>query len=110
MTKQLRKEIMLRSKLRTKFYKSRISENWKKYKQWRSKCFTILKGTRANYFYNLNSKVNADTKKFLSAVKSFFLNQSQATNAIVLHEKDKVIIITRKINSNCKKASDVLQK
>ena len=30
MTKQLRKEMMVRSKLRNEFNKSRTSENWKK--------------------------------------------------------------------------------
>ena len=33
MTKQLRKEIMVRSKLRNEFNKSQTSENWEKYKQ-----------------------------------------------------------------------------
>ena len=50
MIKQFRKEIMQRSKLRNKFDKSRMSENWKKYKQERSKCLTILKETKTNYF------------------------------------------------------------
>ena len=36
MTKQLRKEIMVRSKLRNEFNKYRTSENWKKYKQQRT--------------------------------------------------------------------------
>ena len=33
MTKQLRKEIMVRSKLRNEFNKSQTSENWKKHRQ-----------------------------------------------------------------------------
>ena len=44
MTKQLRKEMMVRSKLRNEFNKSQMSENWKKYKQQRNKCLSILKG------------------------------------------------------------------
>ena len=68
MTKQLRKEIMVRSKLRNEFNKSRTSENWKKYKQQRNKCLSILKGTRTNYFNNLNPKAITDHKEFRSAV------------------------------------------
>ena len=64
MTKQLRKEIMVRPKLRNEFKKSRTSQNWKKYKQERNKCLSILKGTTTNYFNNLNPKVITDNKKF----------------------------------------------
>ena len=57
MTKQLRKEIMVRSKLRNEFNKFQTSENWKKYKRQRNNCLSILKGTKTNYFNNLNPKV-----------------------------------------------------
>ena len=75
MTKQLRKEIMVRSKLRNEFNKSRTSENWKKYKQQRNKCLYILKGTKANYFNNLNPKFITDNKKFLVSSETSFLRQ-----------------------------------
>ena len=55
---------MVRSKLRNEFNKSRTSENLKKYKQQRIKCLSILKGTKANYFNNLNPKVITDNNKF----------------------------------------------
>ena len=44
MTEQLTKEMMVRSKQRNDFNKSQTSENWKKYKQQRNKCLSILKG------------------------------------------------------------------
>ena len=34
------------------------------YKQQRNKCLSILKGTKANYFNNLNPKAITDNKKF----------------------------------------------
>ena len=55
---------MVTSKLRNEFNKSRTSENWKKYRQQRKKCISILKGTKTNYFNNLNLMVIADNKKF----------------------------------------------
>ena len=64
MTEQLRENIMVRSKLQNEFNKSRTSENWNKYKQQRNKCLSILKGTKANYFNNLNPKAITDNKKF----------------------------------------------
>ena len=87
---------MVRSKLRNK-------ENWKKYKQQRNKCLSILKGTKTNYFNNLNPKVITDNKKFWSAVKPLFSDKSKAMNTIVLYEKGKII-------KNYKRVSEVLNK
>ena len=51
----------------------------------------ILKGTKTNYFNNLNPKVITDNKKFWSAVKPLFSDKSKAMNAKVLCEKRKII-------------------
>ena len=101
MIKQLRKEIMVR--LSNEFNKSQTPENWKKYKQQRNKCISVLKGTKINYFNNLNPKVITDYKKFWSTVKPLFSDKSKAMNTIVLHEKGKVI-------KNYKRVSEVLNK
>ena len=77
--------------------------NMEKCKQQRNKCLFILKGTKTNYFNNLNSKVIIDNKKFWSAVEHLFSDKSKAMNTIVLHEKGKII-------KNCKKVSEVLNK
>ena len=94
---------MVRSKLRNEFNKSRTSENWKKYKQQRNKCLSILKGTKSYYFNNLNPKVITDNKKFWSAVKPLFLGKSKTMNTIVLYEKGKIM---KKYN----RVSEVLNK
>ena len=83
MTKKLKKRIMVRSKPRNEFNKSRTSENWKKYKQQRNKYLSILKGTKTNYFNNLNLRVITDNKTFWSAVKPLFSDKSKAMNTIV---------------------------
>ena len=103
MTKELRKEIMVRFKLRNEFNKSQTSETWKKYKQQRNKCLSVLKGTKTNYFNSLSSKVITDNIKFWSAVKPLFSDKSKAMNAIVLYEKGKII-------KNYKRVSEVLNK
>ena len=74
-----------------------------KCKQQRNKCLLILKGTKTNYFNNLNSKVIIDNKKFWSAVEHLFSDKSKAVNTTVLHEKGKII-------KNYKKVSEVLNK
>ena len=103
MTKQLRKKIIVRSKLRNEFNKSRASENWKKYKQQRNKYLSILKGTKTNYLNNLNPKVITDNKKFWPAVKPLFLDKNKAMNTVVLYKNGKII-------KNYKRLSEVLNK
>ena len=78
---------MIRSKLRNEFNKSRTSENWKKYKQQRNKCLSMLKGTKTNYFTNLNPKVITDNKRFWSAVKTLFSDKSKAMNTSLIWKR-----------------------
>ena len=54
MTKTLRKAIMKRSKLKTKFSKERNGKNWSGYKQQRSYCSNLLKESKTHHFNNLN--------------------------------------------------------
>ena len=56
---------MVRSKLQNGFNKSRMSENWEKYKQQRNKCLSIFN----NCFNNLNPRVITGNKKFWSVAK-----------------------------------------
>ena len=94
---------MVRSKLRNEFDKSRNSENWKKHKQQRNKCHSILKRTKTNHFNNLNPNIISDNKKFWSAVKPLFSDKSKAMNTIVSYEKGKII-------RNYKRISEVFNK
>ena len=55
-TKELRKEIMLRSKLKSKFNKERNHINWCNYKCQRNRCLNILRKTKKEYFNSLNIK------------------------------------------------------
>ena len=71
-----------KSKLRNQFNESQTSENWKKYKQQRNKGPSILKGTKINYFNNLNPKFITDNKEFYN---------SKAMTTVVLSEKGKII-------------------
>ena len=57
----------------------------------RNKCPFILKGTKTNYFNNLNLKVITDNKKFWSAVKPLFSDKSKAMTKKALYQKEKII-------------------
>ena len=58
MTKELQKEIMLRSKLKYKFNKERNHINWCNYKRQRNHCLSFLRKTQKKYFNSLNMKVS----------------------------------------------------
>ena len=64
MTKELSKEIMLRSGLRNKFLIDKTDENLFLYTQQRNKCVALLRKTKKTYYGNLVEKNVTDNKKF----------------------------------------------
>ena len=91
MSKQLRKSIMIRSKLRNNYNKNRTSENWMKYKTQRNICTNILKKTKFNYFNNINTKDITDNKKFWNTIKPFISEKSKSPNNVILVENNEII-------------------
>ena len=73
MTKELWKEIMLRSKLKNKFNKERNHINWCNYERQRNHCLSILRKTKEEYFNSLNIKQVSDNKLFWKIVKPFLM-------------------------------------
>ena len=72
MTKELRKEIMKRSKLKNKYNKKRNYENWSLYKKQRNYCVSLLRKTKKAYFEKLNLKEIGDNKTFWKTVRPYF--------------------------------------
>ena len=62
MNKELKKAIMVMSKLRNKFLKSRSEEDKKAYNKQRHVCVKLLKKPKRSYFSNLNTKRIVDNK------------------------------------------------
>ena len=92
MTKELRKEIMLRSKLKNKFNKERNHINWCNYKRQRNHCLSILRKTKKEYFNSLNMKQVSLNKLFWKSVKPFFFNvKGSNSSKIVLVEVNNII-------------------
>ena len=60
--KELRKEILLLSKLKNKFNKERNHINWWNYKRQRNRCLSILLRTKKEYFNGFNIKQVSDNK------------------------------------------------
>ena len=91
MTKELRKEIMLRSKLKNEFNKERNHINWCNFKRQRYCCLSILRKTKKEYFNNLNIKQVSDNKLFWKSVKPFFSDKASSSSKITLVEENNII-------------------
>ena len=90
MTKEVRKEVMTRSRLHNKYNKIRTYENWSSYKNQRNISTNILKKTKIDN-NNIDIKNFTGSKRFWTAVKPFFTDKSKTYNNITLNENDKTI-------------------
>ena len=103
MTKRLRKEIMIGSKLRNKFSKSHTSVNLQSYKKQWNKFSKVLRKAKQKYLNNLNSKSITGTKKFWKTVKSLFSNKSKTANTIILNKSNRIIKDNKNISHTLNK-------
>ena len=84
MTKDLRKAIMKRSKLRNKFNKSKTLEAHTAYKKQRNICTSLLKKAKREYYANLNPSVITDNKTFWKTIKPLLSENTTASQSITL--------------------------
>ena len=91
MNKELKKAIMVRSKLRNKFLKSRSEADRKAYIQQKNMCVKLLKKTERCYISNLNIKCVVDNKKFWKILKSSFSDKSNDFESITLVDNDSIV-------------------
>ena len=90
MTKELQREIMLRSKLKDKFNKERYHINWCNYKRQRNRCLSILRKAKKEYFNSLNTNQVSDSKLFWKKVKPFFSGKGSNCSKITLVEENNL--------------------
>ena len=76
MNKPLSKAIMVRTRLRNKFLKSKTNESREAYKEQRNYCVSLLRETKRCFYENLNPEFISDNKKFWMQVKPFFFRQN----------------------------------
>ena len=91
MTKALRKAIMRRSELETKYFKLKTNDTLKAYKKQENYCSRLYKKERKKFFENLNLSFVIENKKIWKVVKPL-LNEkrSRVSNEVVLLEKEKI--------------------
>ena len=91
MTKQLRKAIIHRCRLKNVFNKNRTPKKCSSYKKQRNFCVKLLRKTKKKYFENINVKDINDNKKFWKTIKPFFSNKGLNTNKLMLIENNNLI-------------------
>ena len=90
MTKALRKAIMKRSELESKYVKNKKNENFNSYKKKRNFCSKLYKTERKNY-ERLDLRNFTDNKKFQKTVKPFLSEKVTTFPRITLLENDEII-------------------
>ena len=91
-TKALRKAIMTRSRLESRYHLNRTDENYSLFKKQRNYVSNLYKKERKKFYKNLDTKLLSDSRKFWKNIKPFLSDKSQKDNKIVLIEDDDQIV------------------
>ena len=92
MTKELKKEIYTRSKLKNKYNRNPTEENKATYKKQRNKCLSLRRKAIKVYFKNVTKTDVRTNKDFWKLIKPFLTNKGFLENAeIMLAEKDNIV-------------------
>ena len=91
MTKEVRKAIMMRSKLRNKFLQDKNEKSRNDYRKQRNLCVTLVRRAKQQYFSTLDLNFIADNKKFWKTVKPLFSDKIYQKDIISLTEYGKTI-------------------
>ena len=95
MSKNLRKEIMLRFRLRNKFLKTKTEQSKQLYNKQRNLCVTLLHKAKRNYFADLDNRILSDNSKFWETVNPLILEKAYQKESIKLISKDTYKTITK---------------
>ena len=90
MTKTLRKAIMRRSALKTKFCRDKTLNSERMYKKQKNFCSKLYKKER-NFFYNNLNMENFTDKRFWTTVKPFLSDKGNLSKKINLKEGDEIV-------------------
>ena len=91
MTKELRKAIMQRTRLRDNYLKQRTEATKVAYNQQRNKYVGILKKSKRFYFESLGVKFVKDNKKFWKKIPPFFTDKIKSKEKITLVKIGEII-------------------
>ena len=82
MTKEARKTIMIRPKLRNKFLKDKNEQSRNDYRKQCNLCVALVRRAKQQYFSGSNLSLIADNKKFWKTVKPLFSDRTSHKDII----------------------------
>ena len=91
-TKDLRKAIYTKSRLKSKYIKNPCEVNEKLYKRQRNKCASIRKKSMKQYFSNITSKGTVTNREFWKTMKPFLTNKGSLDNSDIMLRGDNEMI------------------
>ena len=91
MTKNLKKEMMNRSRLRNKYLRNSSEENKLAYNKQRNICTSLLRKEKKSYFENLDTSRITDNKMFWKIIKPMFSKKCTMKEKITLVKNDEII-------------------
>ena len=91
MTKEIRKVIIIRPKLRKKFLKDKNEQSRNDYRKQRNLYVALVRRAKQQYFSSLDLRLIADHKKFWKTVKPIFSDKTSHEDIISLTENGKII-------------------
>ena len=89
MKKKLNKAVMVRSRLRNKFFRNISELTEKAYNKQRNYVVSLLRKSNREYYNGLYIKTVIDNKKIWKTIKPLFSNKLTSNNKIILIENIK---------------------
>ena len=100
MANSLRKAIMKRSELESKYVKNKTNENLKSYEKQRNFCSKLCKKERKKYYEMLDLKNVTDNKEFWKTVKPFLSDKVTTFPKISLVENGEITSDDSKVTNS----------
>ena len=85
MTKELRKEVIKRSKLKNKYNKKNNYKNCSFCKKQRNYCVSLLRKTKKVHFEKLNIKEIGNNKTFLKTVRPYYSDNKSSKKIKIIN-------------------------
>ena len=81
---------MSRTRLKNKYNKNRIVQNWEAFRTQCNSCVNLFRTQKRNFYKNLDISQITDNKKFWNTVKPFISNKNKANAKITLIEDERI--------------------
>ena len=90
----MRKAIMRRSQLETKYLKTKTQTDLKLYKKHKSFCSMLYKRERRKYYESLDMKNALDIKEFWKTMRPFLSDKNAVFSQVSIGKKNKLYLMT----------------